>query len=181
MSSTHHFSLEIDILFCVLSLQLAYDLVYGSDVKVEVKRGRVELELWIFCELIATGYSDETWRGIDPSWSWRHSSVDKSTASRCNHTLQKLTHWTRTRYQPICGGVGVSGGWKIVWYRRAYYYNNTTTANDIDKEWQRIHDSFQTQQSTHTHNYLLNLFNFNYSILSFRGIELASGVWRLRL
>jgi len=45
MSSTHHFSLEIDILFCVLSLQLAYDLVYGSDVKVEVKRGRVELEL----------------------------------------------------------------------------------------------------------------------------------------
>lgn len=43
---TDNFNLEIDVLsFCVLSLQLAYDLVYGSDVKVKVKRGRVELEL----------------------------------------------------------------------------------------------------------------------------------------
>jgi hypothetical protein len=47
---TDNFNLEIDVLsFCVLSLQLAYDLVYGSDVKVKVKvkSGRVELEAFV--------------------------------------------------------------------------------------------------------------------------------------
>ena len=63
--------LKSTFFLCVLSLQLAYDLVYGSDVKVKVKvkvkSGRVELELRSFCELIATGYSNETWTGVDPS------------------------------------------------------------------------------------------------------------------
>ena len=37
--------LKSTFFLCVLSLQLAYDLVYGSDVKVKVKvkSGRVEL------------------------------------------------------------------------------------------------------------------------------------------
>lgn len=75
MSSTDHLILKSTVFLYVLSLslQLAYDLVYGFDVKVEVevKSGRVEVELEIqsFCELIATGYSDETWTwtGVDPS------------------------------------------------------------------------------------------------------------------
>lgn len=68
MSSTDDLILKSTFFLYVLSLslQLAYDLVYGFDVKVEVKSGRVELELRSFCELIATGYSDETWTGIDP-------------------------------------------------------------------------------------------------------------------
>ena len=67
MSSTDHLILKSTFFLYVLSLQLAYDLVYGFDVKVEVKSGRVELELRSFCELIATGYSNETWTGVDPS------------------------------------------------------------------------------------------------------------------
>eukprot|EP00984_Skeletonema_dohrnii_P000064 scaffold20_cov134-Skeletonema_dohrnii-CCMP3373.AAC.1 len=67
MSSTDDLILKSTFFLYVLSLslQLAHDLVYGFDVKVEVevKSGRVELELRSFCELIATGYSDETWRG----------------------------------------------------------------------------------------------------------------------
>jgi hypothetical protein len=45
MSSTDHLILKSTFFLYVLSLQLAYDLVYGFDVKVEVKSGRVELEL----------------------------------------------------------------------------------------------------------------------------------------